>query len=75
MTEISTKRSSFIEAMVYDPENKTLTIVFLSSERRYRYYGISPQKVARLQKSQSKGSYYASKIKGQYKMRRLPMAS
>lgn len=65
-TEIIDVKSSFIEAIQYNVDTQRLKIVINSIA--YFYYGITKQKVARLKRATSKGSYFCKYIKGKYKM-------
>lgn len=58
--------SSFIDAIQYSADAQRLKVVIGSTA--YFYYGITKQKMARLKKAASKGSYFCKYIKGQYKM-------
>ena len=58
-------KSSFIGAIQYNVDSQRLKIVIGSTA--YFYYGITKQKVARLKKATSKGWYFCTHIKGQYK--------
>ena len=58
--------SSFIDAIQYSADAQRLKVVIGSTA--YFYYGITKQKVARLKRATSKGSYFCRYIKGQYKM-------
>ena len=58
--------SSFIDDIQYSVNAQRLKVVIGSTA--YFYYGITKQKVARLKKATSKGSYFCKYIKGQYKM-------
>ena len=75
MTQIlETKRSSFIKQLVYDKAEKHLTAYFKNGAR-YRYYDVSQQKFSKFKTAESIGSYFATKIKGQYKSRRIKKAT
>lgn len=58
--------SSFIEEARYTTENQTLRLRM--NGYWYYYIGITRQKVGRFKNAVSRGGYYVSKIKGQYKM-------
>jgi len=60
-------RSSFITGIGYNPDNKVLEITFGS--RRYRYYGVSKIMATKFENSESKGVFFHSKIKGEYRFR------
>ena len=66
MIEIIKVRSSFIEGLQYNEESQRLRVEI--GNICYFYYGIIKQKVARLKKATSKGSYFCRYIKGKYKM-------
>lgn len=59
-------KSSFIKSATYHKDKKRLDIQI--GEMIYCYYGVTSQKVAMFKRSISKGSYYATKIKGHYKV-------
>lgn len=65
MIEVINVRSSFIEGLQYNAESQRLRVEIGSTW--YYYYGVTKQKVARLKKATSKGSYFCKYIKGQYK--------
>lgn len=65
MIEIIKVRSSFIEGLQYNEESQRLRVEI--GNICYFYYGITKQKVARLKKATSKGWYFCTHIKGQYK--------
>lgn len=58
--------SSFIDAIQYNVDAQRLKVII--GNVAYFYYGITKQKVTRLKKATSKGSYFCRYIKGQYKM-------
>lgn len=62
--------SSFIRNLVYKVDKKTLDVTFKNGTRR-RYSEVTPQRVAQLEKAESKGSYYSKHIKGKYESRKL----
>lgn len=58
-------KSSFIEAIQYNVDAQRLKIII--GNTAYFYYGITKQKVSRLKRATSKGWYFCTHIKGQYK--------
>ena len=58
-------KSSFIEAIQYNVDAQRLKVIIGGTA--YFYYGITKQKVARLKRATSKGWYFCTHIKGQYK--------
>ena len=58
--------SSFIDSAVYNEEKQSLRIEIKGFW--YYYYGITPQKVSRFKKAESKGRYFTQYIKGKYEM-------
>ena len=58
-------KSSFIKGMQYDRDAERLRVEI--GDTWYYYYGVTKQKVARLKKAASKGSYFCRYIKGKYK--------
>ena len=65
MIEVINVRSSFIGGLQYNEESQRLRVEI--GNTWYYYYGVTKQKVARLKKATSKGSYFCKYIKGQYK--------
>ncbi len=65
MIEVINVRSSFIGGLQYNEESQRLRVEI--GNTWYYYYGVTKQKVARLKKAASKGSYFCKYIKGQYK--------
>lgn len=57
--------SSFIKSAVYNEEKQSLRIEI--GNAWYYYYGVTKQKISRFKKAASKGKYFCSHIKGQYK--------
>jgi lysyl-tRNA synthetase class 2 len=59
-------QSSHIQAHDYDHEGKVLTIQFTNGAI-YNYHGVDPNTYYAFNQSSSPGSYFHSKIKGQFK--------
>lgn len=74
MTNIRTSRSSFVYSIIHDAKTDTLTVTFKTG-RRYRYYGVTKQKVSRFKSAPSFGSYYSTHIRGKYATRKLKTIS
>ena len=58
--------SSFIKSAVYNETKQSLRIEI--GDSWYYYYGVTKQKISRFKKSASKGKYFCTYIKGQYRM-------
>lgn len=58
--------SSAIDSVEYDPESRTLTIVFTSSSRAYTYHGVPEGIYWGLVVSSSPGTYFNDHIRGRY---------
>ena len=65
MIQVIKVRSSFIKGLQYNEESQRLRVEI--GNACYYYYGVTKQKIARLKKAVSKGSYFCKYIKGQYK--------
>lgn len=59
-------QSSFIKSAMYNEEKQSLRIGI--GDFWYYYYGVTRQKMCRFRKAASKGKYFCSFIKGQYKV-------
>ena len=70
IVEVLVKSNSFITKFLYDKKKQTLDVLMKGGEK-YRYYDITLNRFTRLQNSPSKGSYYATKIRSKYPMRRV----
>ena len=57
--------SSFIKSAVYNEAKQSLRIEI--GNHWYYYYGITKQKISRFKKAASKGQYFCTYIKGQYR--------
>lgn len=59
-------QSSFIKSAMYNEEKQSLRIGI--GDFWYYYYGVTKQKMYRFRKAASKGKYFCSSIKGQYRV-------
>jgi len=64
--------SSQIVAAGYDAASKTMAIQFTNGKSHYRYFDVSPDVFAAFQKSQSKGKFFGSTIRGKFKHSLVP---
>lgn len=55
----------------YNPENNTLGIGFKGNDRVYHYHNVPPEVYAEFEAAESKGSFFYSRIKGQYGFTRI----
>ncbi|MCU1324543.1 MAG: imidazoleglycerol-phosphate synthase [Acidobacteriaceae bacterium] len=55
--------STVIAAMHYDPESKTLTIVYRGHRGTYRYFEVTPEDYAAFRAAPSKGTYLNTTFK------------
>ena len=62
-----TLSSSAIRSVDYDPESRTLTIVFTSSSTAYTFHGVPERVYMGLVMSSSPGTYYNDHIRGRYR--------
>ncbi|MCC7355043.1 MAG: KTSC domain-containing protein [Anaerolineae bacterium] len=62
---LTTVESSMIHAVGYDPETRTLEVVF-NTGKTYQYYDVPPEEYAGLMAAESKGSYMRSHIIDSY---------
>lgn len=59
--------SNHLHSVGYDVENKTLQIVFnYNKTRRYIYRKVTPYIYTQLMQAESKGEYFADKIKNRF---------
>lgn len=58
--------SSFIKSAVYDETKKRLRIEI--GNTWYYYYGVTKWTISRFKSASSKGRFFCSRIKGQYRM-------
>ncbi len=63
--KLTTVESSMLHAVGYDPETRTLEVVFNSGEK-YQYYDVPPEEYEGLMAAESKGSYMHSNIIDMY---------
>lgn len=59
-------KSSNLKMIGYDPNSKTLRIVFKMQPENYDYKGVWPELFAELMRSESKGKFFFTKIKGKF---------
>ena len=59
--QLTTVESSMIHAVGYEPETRTLEVVF-NSGKTYQYYDVPPEEYEGLMDAESKGSYMRSNI-------------
>ena len=59
-------QSSNMKMIGYDPNSKTLRIVFKMQPVNYDYKGVWPELFAELMRSESKGKFFYTKIKGKF---------
>lgn len=58
-------KSSHIHSVGYDPQNRMLLVRFKDGTG-YRYQNVEPETHADFMKSESKGRFFASRIRGIY---------
>ncbi|HWA19998.1 MAG TPA: KTSC domain-containing protein [Devosia sp.] len=58
--------STAIRDIVYEPDSETLAVTFVSSGRRYRYFGVPLAEYDALRHAFSKGTYFNRAIKPRY---------
>lgn len=63
MFEVDSKNLKMIG---YDPNSRTLRIVFKSQPEKYDYKGVPPELFSGLKNAESKGRFFFSKIKGRF---------
>ena len=63
--QLTTVDSSMIHAVGYDPEARTLEVVF-NSGKTYEYYDVPPDEYEGLMEAESKGSYMRANIIDMY---------
>ncbi|MCZ6677788.1 MAG: KTSC domain-containing protein [Candidatus Poribacteria bacterium] len=63
--QLTTVESSMIYAVGYDPENRTLEVVFNSGEK-YQYYDVPQEEYEGLMAADSKGRYMRAYIIDEY---------
>ena len=56
--------STVITAMSYDPEQRTLTIVFRGERGTYRYYNVTQEEYDEFRSAPSKGAFLNHTFKG-----------
>lgn len=71
ITELKVVESSMIHAVGYDPETRTLEVVF-NSGRLYCYENVPPEEYEGLMAAESKGRYMRANIIDMYPYRRGP---
>jgi hypothetical protein len=69
ITELKVVESSMIHAVGYDPETRTLEVVF-NSGRLYCYENVPPEEYEGLMAAESKGGYMRANIIDMYPYRR-----
>ncbi len=62
--------SSFIHAIGYDPDHRTVTVEFKRGSV-YQYAGVSAHTFSRWLKAQSKGVYYHRNIRNRFACKRI----
>lgn len=67
---IEIEDSSVIKHVFYDPKSNTLDVVF-SSDKRYRYVGVTPLVFAEFITSESAGKYFNAEIKDRYEFKKV----
>jgi KTSC domain-containing protein len=69
--------STSLRDLAYDPDAQTLDVTFITSGRRYRYFGVTLDEHDALIHSPSKGRYFNARIKPLHDYRLLfdPAAS
>ncbi len=63
--------SSSVEEIGYDPTSMVLCVRFLESRRVYVYYDVDSSVFEDFLQAESKGKYFNSAIKGNYRYDRL----
>ncbi|MFH0880626.1 MAG: KTSC domain-containing protein [Lentisphaerota bacterium] len=58
--------STLIKSVSYDPATQVLTLVFVKNDETYEYKNVPEDIYKGLMAAESKGSYFASDIKGKY---------
>lgn len=64
--------STLIKEVGYDAATQTLTIVFVTDNAKYEYYGVPQEVYEQLMAAESKGSFFTKNIKDQYRFEKKP---
>lgn len=67
---LETVRSSAIHAIGYDPERRTLEIIFTGGGI-YLFYNVPPEVFRGFLATESKGNYFQERIRGRFRHERL----
>lgn len=63
--------SSQLACAGYNPDARTLGIIFKGNDRVYHYHNVAPEVYEAFQGSESKGKFFYSRIKNQYGFTRI----
>lgn len=71
--QLSTVESSMIQAIGYDPETRTLEVIF-NNDAKYRYHDVPQEQYEALMNAESKGRYMHGNIIDKYNATRVEEA-
>lgn len=68
-------RSRALHAFAYSAKTRTLFVEFNGkrTDRFYAYYGVSPYRARKMREAESRGSYFARRIKNRYDCARFEL--